>query len=67
MLTIVMHGCRYPVSPCMKMAFGDRFLLSEGNGDGKKQRFADNPGVGTFPLRGIRLCVEDDRAATYRW
>ena len=51
----------------MKMAIGDSFLLSEGNGDGKKQRFADNPGGGTFPLRGIRLCVDDDRAATYRW
>ena len=67
MLKNAVYEQRYPVSRYTKKAFGNRFLQSESNGDGKKQRFADNPGGGTFPLRGIRLCVDEDRAATYRW
>jgi len=67
MLTIAVYAQRYPLSRYTKKAFGNRFLQSESNGDGKKQRFKGYSDRGPFPRSGIRVPVRCICAATYRW
>ena len=58
-----MHSRRYPVPHMLKTGFGDRFFVSDRDGNGKKQRFTGDRAEHAESAEPFPRSAEESHAA----